>query len=124
MQRTTPLSWEIAVPNGTYRVHLVAGDAVNNTANEKILAEGVSAINGVTNASTHWIEATKTVTVSDGRLTIKTAAGSTAARIDFIDIEQPQADPLIAKLTHALDFARQQFKRTLADLSAAGTTNT
>jgi hypothetical protein len=79
------MTWEIAVPNGTYNVHAVVGDATYTDVNSKLTAEGVLAIDGVTSAGKAWLEGTVTVTVSDGRLTIGNQAGS-YNKICFIEI--------------------------------------
>jgi glucose/arabinose dehydrogenase len=86
--------WEIAVPNGTYLVHAVAGDAAYFDAVYRIAAEGVLTVNGISNSASRWIEGTATVTVSDGRLTIRSAPGSTDAnKICFVDITPEVAPP-------------------------------
>src|SRR5205814_882165 len=60
------VSWEIAVPNGTYSVHLVSGDAGSfSGANYKLNAEGVLTISGTPTSSTRWIEGNTSVPVSD-----------------------------------------------------------
>jgi probable HAF family extracellular repeat protein len=79
-------SWEIAVPNGAYTVHLVAGDPVNTDSTYRINVEGVAAASGVPTAATHWFEGTVRVTVGDGRLTITNGTGSVNNKLDFIDI--------------------------------------
>ena len=79
-------SWEIAVPNGTYTVHLGAGDAGFFDSVYKINVEGVLAINGTPTSTQHWFENTLTVIVTDGRLTISNAAGAVNNKINFIDI--------------------------------------
>jgi hypothetical protein len=70
--------WEIAVPNGTYVVHAVAGDAAYFNITYRIAIEGVVVVDGTSNSATRWIEGTSTVTVSDGRLTLRSGAGATA----------------------------------------------
>ena len=84
--------WEIAVPSGTYTVHLVAGDPSNIDSVYKIQAEGVVVVSGTPTASTHWFEGTVTVTVSDGRLTV-TPAGGNNNKIDYIDITSTAQNP-------------------------------
>ena len=79
-------SWEIAVPNGTYTVHLGAGDAGFFDSVYKINVEGVLAIDGTPTSTQHWFENTVTVIVTDGRLTISNAAGAVNNKINFIDI--------------------------------------
>ncbi|HTL30974.1 MAG TPA: fibronectin type III domain-containing protein [Tepidisphaeraceae bacterium] len=80
-------TWGIAVPNGTYSVHIVSGDASYTDSVYKISAEGSTVVSGTPTSTNHWIEGTKTVTVSDGKLSIATAGGSNN-KIDFIDITQ------------------------------------
>jgi fibronectin type 3 domain-containing protein len=81
-------SWEIAVPNGTYSIHLAAGDPSAIDSIFAIDAEGVLALSGTPTAAATWIENTVTVAVTDGRLTIKNAKGAVNNKIDFIDITQ------------------------------------
>ena len=78
--------WEIALPNGTYDVHAVAGDPSYFNITYRIAIEGVVVVDGTSNSATRWIEGTSTVTVSDGRLTLRSAAGATANKICFVDI--------------------------------------
>jgi hypothetical protein len=79
------LTWEIAVPNGTYKVHAVVGDPSYFDIMSKLTIEGVLAIDGTTSPAAPWLEGTVTVTVSDGRLTLTNQAGS-YNKICFIDI--------------------------------------
>jgi glucose/arabinose dehydrogenase len=78
--------WEIAVPNGTYQVHAVAGDPSYFNITYRIAIEGVVVVNGTSNSATRWIDGTSTVTVTDGRLTLRSAAGATANKICFVEI--------------------------------------
>jgi glucose/arabinose dehydrogenase/PKD repeat protein len=69
--------WELAVPNGSYRVRLVAGDPSATTYGvQHFTAEGLTVVNGSPSSSARWRDGTATVQVSDGRLTV--AAGSSA----------------------------------------------
>src|SRR4029077_11830892 len=79
-------TWEIAVPNGTYMVHLVAGDSDNFDSIFKLNVEGVPTVNGIPTTTNRWIEGTQTVTVNDGRLTVSQGAGAYNNKICFIDI--------------------------------------
>jgi glucose/arabinose dehydrogenase len=83
--------WEIAVPNGSYTVHAVVGDPAYADVVSKLTVEGLLAINGTTNTSTPWLEATVTVSVNDGRLTLGNLAGSWN-KICYIDISAPASD--------------------------------
>jgi hypothetical protein len=79
-------SWEIAVPNGSYKVRIVAGDPSYIDAVYKLNVEGVLAINGTPTDATRWFDNTVTVTVSDGRLSITNATGSSNNKICFLEI--------------------------------------
>jgi fibronectin type 3 domain-containing protein len=92
--------WGIAVPNGTYQVHLLAGDPsfidsvyrinVGGTLNTSTntVSGGVLAISGTPTTSTHWFANTVTVTVTGGVLYVSNGAGSSNNKIDAIDITQ------------------------------------
>ena len=81
--------WEIAVPNGSYRVRIVSGDASNVDSVFRVAAEGVLVVSGTPSTSTRWIEGTATVAVSDGRLTIRSGAGASNNKICFLEITPP-----------------------------------
>jgi glucose/arabinose dehydrogenase len=78
--------WEIEVPNGTYDVHVVQGDAGFTDSVFRLNAEGTLIASGTPSASKHWIEGTGTVTVSDGRLTLSNGAGASNNKLCFVDI--------------------------------------
>jgi hypothetical protein len=88
MKSTNPNpTWEIALPDGTYSVHIVAGDAGFWDSVYRIEVEGVLAIDGVPASSNRWLESTVVVSVTDGRLTVYSAAGASNNKLNFIDIE-------------------------------------
>lgn len=89
MQKSGSASWQLAVPNGTYTVRIVSGDAQHIDSTYRINVEGVLAINGKPTTSARWIDRTVTVTVSDGRLTITNATGAVNNKICFVDITTP-----------------------------------
>jgi glucose/arabinose dehydrogenase len=78
--------WELAVPNGTYDVHMVAGDAGFFDSVYRLTVEGVLVVSGTPSSAVHWIEGTSTVTVSDGRLTIRSGSGGVNNKICFVDV--------------------------------------
>jgi glucose/arabinose dehydrogenase len=78
--------WEIAVPNGSYLVRAVAGDATDYLVTYRIAVEGVLTVTGTSTSASRWVEGTATVSVSDGRITIRSASGATANRICFVEI--------------------------------------
>jgi glucose/arabinose dehydrogenase len=79
-------SWQIRVPNGTYLVRLVAGDAAAFDSVYQINVEGKRIIDGTPTAGNRWLENTIVVTVTDRRLTVKSAAKAVRNKIAFIDI--------------------------------------
>jgi glucose/arabinose dehydrogenase len=85
MQKFGNVTWEISVPNGSYQVQVVAGDPSNIDSVYKIAVEGVLTVDGTPTTSTHWIEGTQTVTVSDGKLTVSNAVGSINNKICFLE---------------------------------------
>lgn len=86
MQRGTARSWEIALPNGHYEVTLVAGDAIMTNSIYKIAAEGVLVVDGVPSDNMRWLSGKAVVRITDGRLTIDNAPGSSNNKISFIEI--------------------------------------
>lgn len=78
--------WEIAVTNGTYQVRAVSGDASYVDSVFRVTAEGVLVVSGTPSTNMRWIEGTATVTVSDGRLTIRSGAGASNNKLCFVEI--------------------------------------
>ncbi|HEV8293636.1 MAG TPA: carbohydrate-binding protein, partial [Tepidisphaeraceae bacterium] len=81
-------NWEIAVPNGIYQVHIVAGDPLEAGNIYRIKAEKTTVIDGKSTARRRWLEGTSIVKVSDGKLTIVGLKGAVRNKINFIDIIQ------------------------------------
>ena len=79
-------SWHIAVPNGTYLVHLVAGDPDYTDSAYRLDVQGTLAVSGTPNSSDHWFEGSVIVTVTNGRLVVTNGTGSSNDKIDYIDI--------------------------------------
>lgn len=79
-------SWQIAVPNGTYLVHLVAGDPSYTDSVYRLDVQGVPAVSGTPSASQHWFEGSVLVTVTNGELTVGNGSGSSNDKVDYIDI--------------------------------------
>jgi hypothetical protein len=84
----TPLSWEIGLPNGTYKVRIVAGDSLRYDSIFGITAEQNAVIDGIPDANKRWLDATATVTVSDGRLTIGNTPTSSNNKLCFIEVTE------------------------------------
>jgi N-acetylneuraminic acid mutarotase len=83
---SSPGTWELAVPNGTYTVTVAVGDDVATDSIDQIQVEGQTAIAGfVPTTSARHTTASKVVTVGDGRLTVD-ATGGKNTKIDYITI--------------------------------------
>jgi glucose/arabinose dehydrogenase len=78
--------WEIAVPSGTYRVRVVSGDPLSYNSVFRTTVEGVLTVSGTPTTTTRWIEGTATVTVTDGRLTVRSGSGASNNKLCFLEI--------------------------------------
>jgi fibronectin type 3 domain-containing protein len=79
-------SWELAVPNGAYQVTVAVGDAGTAVDSSNwINIENQNAIAAFVPSTDKFATATRTVTVSDGRLTLSPTAG-TNTKIDYVDV--------------------------------------
>src|SRR4051812_13815738 len=83
-------TWEVAVPNGQYVVHLVAGDPDFYNSFFKFSVEGVVAINGTADGAHRFLEDTVTANVTDGKLTIANATGAMNNKIAFLEIDSAE----------------------------------
>ena len=85
----TPRDWEVAVPNGLYRVELAAGDPANTNSRHTIRAEGQVVIDDfIPSNNSRFAVGTDTVRVSDGKLTLDDAGAPANAntKILYVDI--------------------------------------
>jgi hypothetical protein len=78
--------WELALPYGTYSVKLVAGDPAHFDSAYRLTAENVQVVTGTPTSQSRWVEGTATVTVADGRLTIRSGAGAVNNKLNFIEV--------------------------------------
>ena len=74
--------WEMEVEDGSYDVTVCVGDAGFNST-PTVNVEGVNYLEGINLGANQYLQATKTVMVTDGRLTIDN--GETADQITKID---------------------------------------
>jgi len=91
--------WEIEVPNGSYLVTLVSGDPSYIDSVYKIQAENTLLLSGKPSATKRWFTASAVIGVTDGRLTLRNATGSSNNKICFVDISPAQ----ISLLSRAVD---------------------
>lgn len=87
--------WEIELPNGKYKVSIVAGEPNFFDSYNAISAEGKLIVQESVYSAKRHAYGTDTVEVKDGRLTIRPATGSgaTNAKINFIHISEVTEDP-------------------------------
>jgi hypothetical protein len=85
-------AWEYAVADGTYRVTVSAGDQPAYDSRHTLRVEGVVAVDGfVSTAAAEYRQATVTVAVGDGRLTVD-AVGGTNTKLNHVDISRVTGD--------------------------------
>ncbi|GAA2595281.1 hypothetical protein GCM10010435_87880 [Winogradskya consettensis] len=98
----TPGSWEAAVPNGAYTVTAAVGDAGTAVdSNHWLSVEDQNAVAAfVPTAGTRHATATRTVTVTDGRLTLS-AAGGVNTKLNYVDIAAAASAPGVRTSTPA-----------------------
>ncbi len=85
----SPRDWEIAVPNGLYRVQLAAGDPTNTNSRHTVRAEGQTLIEDFIPSSTStFAVGVDTVRVSDGKLTLddEGAPANGNTKLIYVDI--------------------------------------
>ena len=87
--------WEVAVPNGPYQVHIVAGDP---TATDNMLQFNVETritqAKQPSVAAGNWVEFLQECTVADGRLTIRSGPQASNNKICFVDILTAAVEPV------------------------------
>jgi N-acetylneuraminic acid mutarotase len=81
-------SWNMAVPNGSYLVHLVAGDPSSFDSTYNFNVEGKELISGKAGSGNRFLEGTETVTVTDGTITITNGSGAENNKLMFANITQ------------------------------------
>jgi hypothetical protein len=79
-------AWQIAVPNGTYEVHILTGDPTATDSVYALDANGVNVVTATPNSLNLWADGTKTITVTNGLLTVTSDAKASNNKIDAIDI--------------------------------------
>jgi len=81
-----PVAWEVALPAGSYDVTVAVGDPSYLDSTNRINVEGQVAISNFVPTSTNrYATATRTVSLSDGRLTVD-ALGGTNTKLQYLTI--------------------------------------
>jgi hypothetical protein len=80
--------WELGVENGTYDVRLVAGDGDAQFIDSvyRLAVEGALLLAGTPTAAAPTVEGIGVVTVTDGRLTVRSAAGAVNNKLCSVEI--------------------------------------
>jgi len=84
----SPVTWEMGLPNGSYKVRVVAGDATKYDSIYGLTAEQMVVVNGVPDTGHRWIEGTVTVNLADGRLSIGHTPIASNNKLCFIEITE------------------------------------
>ncbi len=86
-------AWELALPNGSYRVHLVAGDPSAYDGVYSLDLEGKLVLACTPQANDRWCENEVDVQVSDGRLTLTNGSGGVNNKVCYIEISGSGVKP-------------------------------
>lgn len=81
-------TWEVAVPNGQYRVNVTAGDPSSTSARYGLKVENSTLIEETPHAGNRWSEGSGTVNVTDGKLTLAGTTGAWNNKVTSIQITQ------------------------------------
>ena len=89
LQKGAPGIWEIDLPNGSYNLFMVCGDASHTDQTNNFDVEGtiLEDPDGQAGDGFDYDEFNVTVEITDGRLTITTSEGADNAKICFLDID-------------------------------------
>jgi hypothetical protein len=83
-----PAFWEMVVPNGKYKVHLVAGDASFYDSIYAVDVEGVTIADGIPDSTRRWVEGTQMVVVKDGKLTVNNHSKGINNKVCFLEVAE------------------------------------
>ena len=90
-----PRTWELALPNGLYRVSLTCGDP-NTTATHHVALEGQVVVAGVLTSGNQFLQVNDIpVTIVDGRLTVAVGAGTQITHTKLCALEIASQDALV-----------------------------
>jgi hypothetical protein len=82
-------TWQLALPFGRYNVRASIGDP-GFASTHTVIVEGTTYWNATALAANQFLNATRAVLVSDGRLTVtQGSAADKATRINFIEVSRP-----------------------------------
>lgn len=86
MQNGTTVGWELEIANGDYDVTIGSGDARYRDGVHDIRAENTRVMYGIQSSKKQFLKVTKTVTVTDGRLSLSVGPDAVGAKINYVTI--------------------------------------
>jgi uncharacterized delta-60 repeat protein len=91
--------WEVAVPNGLYEVTVTAGDPDSSASIFKLNLETTLAVSGKPSSTVFGFQRTIRVQVSDHRLTLTNASGSSNNKVSHIEIKAAAPGTVAGEVT-------------------------
>jgi hypothetical protein len=88
MQRNGSHAWEVAVKDGHYEVILAAGDPESVVGHYRIVVEGALVLDLDPSSANHFENSKAAVPVTDGRLTVRSAAGAVNNKLNFVVVHR------------------------------------
>lgn len=80
--------WAMDLPNGLYRVRIVAGDPLFPNGQQSFTANGIPVFNTATDSNLIYADNSVEVPVWDGQLVVESGAGATSPKLNFIEIDR------------------------------------
>lgn len=101
--------WELALPNGLYKVTLTSGDAKHTDSLHVIDVEGVRIMNGSTSSKNLFRVESDIVNVKDGKLTLRPGSMGRNVKLNSIRIESTHSEtPATVSMAVVRNEAREQ----------------
>jgi len=122
-------NWDLALPNGQYTVRLVMGDASFQDQTNHIKIEGVTYTDTDpydddqdVDAFGDFDEVTRTVTITDGKLTLSPSSGCYNTKLVFIEVTPlsgggGSATPGLAPATYKYDVLGRRVQKTVGSVT-------
>lgn len=83
-----PAFWGISLPNGTYNVHIVAGDPGFYDSVYALNINDTLVLEGIPDQAKRWVESTKPVTVNNQKLIITNNPKGINNKLCFIEVQE------------------------------------
>jgi hypothetical protein len=86
-------SWRMELPNGEYTIQVTVGDASFSQGTQRVEANGVSVLDGVTTSAGQFHEASAVVRVAYGVLLLEVGGGSGVTALNVVELVRPDSPP-------------------------------